>query len=80
MAMVTQPPPAAAGPLRGTPVVPGVAYAPALLVHAEVSPEAVAAFDRGQYADADQALAAYDAAVGAVADGFAIVVIALAGK
>ena len=71
MAMVTQPPPAAAGPLRGTPVVPGVAYAPALLVHAEVSPEAVAAFDRGQYADADQALAAYDAAVGAVADGFA---------
>ena len=57
--------------LRGTPVVPGVAYAPALLVHTEVSPDAVAAFDPSRYADAEEALEAYDAAVEGVADGFA---------
>jgi phosphotransferase system enzyme I (PtsI) len=57
--------------LRGTPVVPGVAYGPATLVRTEVSPAAVARFDATAYADADAALAAYDAAAQAVADGFA---------
>ncbi|GAB3197298.1 phosphoenolpyruvate-utilizing N-terminal domain-containing protein [Nocardioides hungaricus] len=57
--------------LRGTPVVPGVAHAPALVVRTEVSPEAVVRFDGAQFADADAALAAYDAAAGVVADGFA---------
>src|SRR6201991_2113248 len=56
--------------LRGTPVVPGVAFAPALVVRAEVSPEAIARFDASQYADADAALTAYDEAAQAVADGF----------
>jgi phosphotransferase system enzyme I (PtsI) len=59
-----------AAPLRGTPVVPGVAYGPASLVRAEVSPVAIARFDGTSYADADAALAAYDAAAQAVADGF----------
>ncbi len=57
--------------LRGTPVVPGVAYAPALVVRAEVSAEAIARFDSAQYADTEAALAAYDEAAQAVADGFA---------
>ena len=69
--MVTENPVASDTLLRGTPVVPGVAYAPALLVRTEVSPEAVARFDAGQYADHDAALAAYDAAADAVAEGFA---------
>jgi len=56
-------------PLHGTPVVPGVAYAPALVVRGEVSPEAIAAFD-GDALDEDGALAAYDEAAAAVADGF----------
>jgi phosphotransferase system enzyme I (PtsI) len=59
-----------AAPLRGTPVVPGVAFGPASLVRAEVSPAAIARFDGTSYADADAALAAYDAAAQAVADGF----------
>lgn len=57
--------------LRGTPVVPGVAFAPALVVRSEVSPEAVAAFDESRYADAESAIAAYDGAAQLVADGFA---------
>ncbi|EON23255.1 phosphoenolpyruvate--protein phosphotransferase [Nocardioides sp. CF8] len=57
--------------LRGTPVVPGVAAGPALVVRGEVSPEAVARFGDGGFADADAALAAYDDAVAAVADTFA---------
>ncbi|MFC5493173.1 phosphoenolpyruvate--protein phosphotransferase [Nocardioides caricicola] len=64
--MVTSSEPA----LRGTPVVPGVAFAPALVVRAEVSPEAIARFDAAAYADADAALAAYDDAAQAVSDGF----------
>ncbi|HEU5035865.1 MAG TPA: phosphoenolpyruvate--protein phosphotransferase [Nocardioides sp.] len=56
--------------LRGTPVVPGVAHAPALIVRSEISPEAIARFDATQYADTEAALAAYDAAAAAVADGF----------
>ncbi|WP_457207532.1 phosphoenolpyruvate--protein phosphotransferase, partial [Nocardioides sp. P5_C9_2] len=56
--------------LRGTPVVPGVAAGPALLVRGEVSPDAVARFGDGGFADADAAMSAYDDAVVAVADGF----------
>src|SRR5690348_16474410 len=56
--------------LRGTPVVPGVAHAPALVVRTEISPEAIARFDGSRYADADAALEAYTAAAQAVADGF----------
>jgi len=56
--------------LHGTPVVPGVAYAPALPVRTDISAAAVARFDGGQYADVDAALAAYDEAVAAVAEGF----------
>jgi len=67
--MVTSPTPAGqAAALRGTPVVPGLAYGPVLLVTQEVSPEAVAAF--AGPADVDGALAAYDAAADAVAEGF----------
>ena len=50
--------------------MPGVAYGPASVVRTEVSPEAIARFDGTAYADADAALAAYDAAAQAVADGF----------
>ena len=56
--------------LHGTPVVPGVAAGPALLVRTEVSPAAVARFGTGDFADADMALAAYDDAAAAVADSF----------
>ncbi len=56
--------------LTGTPVVPGVAYGPALVVRAEISSDAVARFGDGGFADADAALAAYDDAVDAVANGF----------
>jgi phosphotransferase system enzyme I (PtsI) len=59
-----------AASLRGTPVVPGVAFGPASLVRTEVSPDAIARFDGTSYADADAALAAYDVAAQAVADGF----------
>jgi DNA-binding NarL/FixJ family response regulator len=50
-------------PLRGTPVVPGVAYAPAVLATVSVSPTAIAAFTAAGFADQDAALGAYDAAV-----------------
>jgi phosphotransferase system enzyme I (PtsI) len=56
--------------LRGTPVVPGVAYGPALVVRSEVSAEAIARYDDG-FADTEAALAAYDEAAQAVADAFA---------
>lgn len=56
--------------LRGTPVVPGVAAGPALLVRGEVSPEAIARFGTGDFADDEAVLAAYDAAAGRVADEF----------
>jgi phosphotransferase system enzyme I (PtsI) len=62
--------PSAPAALRGTPVVPGVAYAPALLVRTDISAEAIARFDADRYADVDAALAAYDEAAAAVADGF----------
>ena len=56
--------------LRGTPVVPGVVAGPVLRVVTEVSPEAVARFSDGGFADQEAALAAYDASVVAVADSF----------
>ena len=56
--------------LKGTPVVPGLAFGPTLLVRAEVSPDAIARFGSGDFADADAAMSAYDRAVAAVADGF----------
>jgi len=56
--------------LSGTPVVPGLAFGPALLVRTEVSIEAVQRFGDGGFADEDAALAAYDAAVDTVASGF----------
>ena len=58
-----------ASSLHGTPVVPGVAYGPALLVRGEVSPEAVARFDGSAY-DEESGLAAYDEAAVSVAEGF----------
>ena len=68
--MVTRPESSNPTLLRGTPVVPGVAHGPALVARAEVSPDAVARFGTGSFADDEAALAAYDAAVAAVADGF----------
>ncbi|MFN8191522.1 MAG: phosphoenolpyruvate--protein phosphotransferase [Nocardioidaceae bacterium] len=56
--------------LTGTPVVPGLAFGPAMLVSGEVSPEAVARFDDAGFADAEAALAAYDEAAEAVAQAF----------
>ena len=58
--------------LRGTPVVAGVAAGPVLLVRGEVSPEAIARFGDGGFADADAAMSAYDDAVTAVADSFSV--------
>ena len=55
--------------LRGTPVVPGVAYAPVVIATASVSANAVATFEQVGFPDAEAALAAYDAAAGATADG-----------
>lgn len=69
--MVTGSPASSSTVLSGTPVVPGVAFGPALLARAEVAPAAVEAFGDGGYADEEAALAAYDEAVAAVADGFA---------
>jgi phosphotransferase system enzyme I (PtsI) len=60
----------AAPTLHGTPVVPGVAYGPVLVVRGEVSPEAIARFEASAY-DEESGLAAYDEAAAAVADGFA---------
>jgi phosphotransferase system enzyme I (PtsI) len=57
--------------LRGTPVVGGLAYGPALVIRTEVPPEAVARFGDGGFADEGAALAAYDAAVEQVSAGFA---------
>ncbi|MEZ5097524.1 MAG: PEP-utilizing enzyme [Nocardioides sp.] len=56
--------------MQGTPVVPGVAHAPVVIVRGEVSEEAIARFGDGGYADHAAALAAYDEAVEAVAGSF----------
>src|SRR3954447_26344418 len=61
--------PANGSVLRGTPVVPGVAYAPAVVATASISPEAIAAFEGAGFPDSDAALAAFDNAVAATADG-----------
>jgi phosphotransferase system enzyme I (PtsI) len=72
VAMVTPPAPVhPAATLRGTPVVPGLAFGPVVLVAQEVSPAAIDAYGDGGHPDAGAALAAYDVAAGAVADGFA---------
>jgi phosphotransferase system enzyme I (PtsI) len=60
-----------AATLRGTPVVPGLVYGPVVLVAQEVSPAAIEAYGDGGHADAESALAAYDVAASAVAEGFA---------
>ena len=56
--------------LSGTPVVPGVAAGPVLHVRGEVSPDAIARYGDGDFADADAALTAYDDAAAAVAETF----------
>ncbi|WP_228942178.1 phosphoenolpyruvate--protein phosphotransferase [Nocardioides sp. Leaf374] len=55
--------------LLGTPVVPGLATGPALVVRSEISPAAIEAFD-GASLNEEAALRAYDDAAGAVAAGF----------
>ncbi|MGZ4485930.1 MAG: phosphoenolpyruvate--protein phosphotransferase [Nocardioidaceae bacterium] len=67
------------GVLRGTPVVPGVAYAPAVVASTDISPAAVAALAAKTFPDRDSALAAYDEAVTAVADGLTRRAAALSG-
>ena len=69
MSVVTQNP-VSSSVLSGTAVVPGVGFGPALLARGEVSPAAIQAFGAGDFADAEAALAAYDAAAAAVAAGF----------
>jgi phosphotransferase system enzyme I (PtsI) len=55
--------------IHGTPVVAGVAYGPAVVASSEVPREAVDSYGDGGFSDTDAALAAYDAAVVAVAAG-----------
>src|SRR5680860_284883 len=57
--------------LRGTPVVPGVAFAPVVVAGSVIAPSLVAAFVERSFTDADTALEAYDGAVGSVADRLA---------
>jgi phosphotransferase system enzyme I (PtsI) len=57
--------------ITGTPVVPGVAFGPALVVRTDIDPAAIARFGDGGFADDVAALAAYDGAAAAVADAFA---------
>jgi phosphotransferase system enzyme I (PtsI) len=54
--------------LRGTPVVPGVAYAPVVVATAKISQAAIDAFAQKDLSDPDEAIAAYDQAVAGVAD------------
>jgi len=56
--------------LRGTAVVAGVGYGPALHARGEVSPSALASFGTGDFLGVDEALAAYDSAAAQVAAGF----------
>ncbi len=62
---------AAAPTLSGTPVVPGVVWAPVALASTQVSLAAIAAFEAAPPADVDEAMARFDAAVEQVADGLA---------
>ncbi|MBB3091856.1 phosphoenolpyruvate--protein phosphotransferase [Nocardioides albus] len=57
--------------LSGTPVVPGIVLAPVHVVRTEVDPVALEAFERRGFASPEEALAAYEAAATAVADGYA---------
>ncbi|WP_030482375.1 phosphoenolpyruvate--protein phosphotransferase [Nocardioides aequoreus] len=61
---------AAEAVLRGTPVVAGVVCAPVVVVRTDLDPAVVAAHRESGPVDVDEALAAYDEAVAAVADGF----------
>lgn len=67
------PSPAASSPLvlRGTPVVPGVAHAAVAVVAGELDRAAVDAYRAAAPREEEPALAAYDAAVALVADGYA---------
>lgn len=56
--------------IHGTPVVPGLAHGPAQVTVSDISPDALARYGDGGHPDADTALAAYDAAVESVAEGF----------
>lgn len=56
--------------IHGTPVVPGLAHGPAQVTVSDISPAALARYGDGGHPDADAALAAYDAAVESVAEGF----------
>jgi phosphotransferase system enzyme I (PtsI) len=70
--MTAHPSPSAAhrsGVLRGTPVVPGVAYAPAVVVSTRIAPAAIARFETSGFPDDESALAAYDDAVARVVEG-----------
>jgi phosphotransferase system enzyme I (PtsI) len=71
--------PSATSAWTGTPVVPGVAYAPALVARAEVSPAAVALFAGRPTPEPDVSLKAYDAAARAVSDGFTARAAAVSG-
>ncbi|UYM04706.1 phosphoenolpyruvate--protein phosphotransferase [Solicola gregarius] len=55
--------------IDGTPVVPGVAYAPLLAVHQDVPAEAISAFDAGL--TVDEAVATYETAADTVAQRLA---------
>jgi phosphotransferase system enzyme I (PtsI) len=69
--MVTSPSPTGpAAALRGTPVVPGLAHGPVLLVTQEIPAAAVERYGDGGHADAEAAMEAFDAATDAVAGGF----------
>jgi phosphotransferase system enzyme I (PtsI) len=57
--------------LTGTPAVPGIAAAPALVVRGEVADDVLAALDARHGLGADALLAEYQAAAAAVADRFA---------
>lgn len=57
-------------PMQGTPVVPGVAYGPALVAVTSIAAEALERYRSAGHADADAALADYDAAAAEVAEGF----------
>ncbi|TNM47185.1 phosphoenolpyruvate--protein phosphotransferase [Nocardioides albidus] len=56
--------------IHGTPVVPGLAHGPAQITVSDVSPDALARYGDGSHLDEEAALAAYDAAAEAVAEGF----------
>lgn len=56
--------------IHGTPVVPGLAHGPAQVTVSDISPDALARYGDGGHLDAEAALAAYDASVETVAEGF----------